>query len=420
MTHSGPTNLINVPQTEFDAAFDALRSCFSADWLRAPEGCHPLQQLWRQGGNLAIGELYTIGTAIAQLSPIDEGWVRRHVATLLAPDESNRRGAAFELLAASIFCNHGQQVKPAPKNSKGFDLDVGVQGHRWRISLKAFSTSERETTFRKRMAVIKKAMDDASPLLPPTQWLIQARTWPSEADWSWLFQTIRHQLAKRYPVSIMEGCWDVRALRLPPPNGQTLAPSRFSYTLVGLVPYHANEQKNFASKLEDAVANLSRHVKPCIHQHPVVLMRVPSTASVGLLKDWVRDYLTSTPKTPLEAVWFLQPYVASDSSGKSWIAHHFTTEVSSALLRSQPTQVAMEVPLGKIATAAPAWVMGGRAPVRDHYIFQVGRHYVQWKETPTGHEVSLAQSAPGIESLAVLGSHTLRGRWGNRLLLIGE
>jgi len=417
---AGPTNLIKVPQADFDAAIDALRSRFGVDWLSAKGGSHPLQQLWCRGGNLAIGELYTLGTAIVHLSPIDEGWVRRQVATLRAPNENNRRGAAFELLAASIFCNHGQQVEPAPKNTKGFDLDVGAQGHRWRISLKAFSTSEKESTFRKRMAVLKKAMDEASPLLPPTQWLVQARAWPTEADWSWLHQTIRHQLAKRFPVSIVERCWDVRTLPLPAPNGQTLDPSRFSYTLVGLMPYHANEQKNFASKPEDAVANLSRHVNPNTHQHPVILMRVPPTASVELLKNWVRHYLDSTPQSPLELVWFLQPYVASDSSGKSWIAHHFAEEVSAAYLQSQPAQVAMEIPLGTIATTGPAWILGGQTPVGDQYIYQAGRHHVQWKQTPTGYEVSIAQSAPGIETVAVVSGHSLRGRWGNRLLLIGE
>ena len=415
-------NRINVSDTAFQAAFEALQKHFPLPWLSHAAGNHPLQKLWRQRDVLAIGELYTLGVAIQSLSAINEPWLVRQLDHVRAPDENNRKGALFELLASALLCTTNQDVQPAPRNTRGYDLDVASNGKSWRISLKTFATSTHEVTFRKRMRVLKQAMDDPSLRMSPTQWLIAATSWPNEADWQWLHSAVRGQLDRRQPASMIGSCWEITAMPLPAQPQQTFAAGRFSYTLLGLVPHHANEQRNFVSKLEGAVSNLARHVRAQSETYPVVMMRVPLTADVELLRSWARSYFKETPGSPLQVLWLLQPYVASDPTGEtSWIAYHFGIELCPRYALSRPPALTLNIPLGKLTTSPPTWTVSGTpTTVRGRYVYQVGRHYIEMTATPNGSKATLTRSAPGIQTRLLMGNSVIAGKWGEELMLVGD
>lgn len=415
-------NRIGVSDTEFQAAFEALQKHFPLPWLSHASGNHPLQELWRRRDGLAIGELYTLGVSIQRLSKIDEPWVVRQLSHVRAPDENNRKGALFELLAGALFCTTNQNVKLAPRDTRGYDLDVASNEKSWRISLKTFATSTHEVTFRKRMKVLKQMMDEPSLRMPHTQWLIAANSWPTEADWQWLHSAVRGQLSRGHPVSMRGSCWEITAMPLPAQQQQAFASGRSSYTLLGLAPHHANEQRNFVSKLQSAVANLEHHVRAQPETYPVVMMRVPPTADVVSLRSWARSYFEETPESPLQALWLLQPYIASDPAGAtSWIAYHFGSELCPQYADSRPPTLNLDIPLGKVSISPPTWTVSGTpTAVRGRYVYQAGRHYIEMSETPSGGTATLTRSAPGIQTRLLMGNSVIAGRWGEDLMLVGD
>ena len=59
---------------------------------------------------------------------------------------------------------------------------------------------------------------------------------------------------------------------------------------IGVVPFHTNEQKNFNSKLESAIANLEKHVQPNENICPVLLLKLPPSASVSTMQKWGKNF----------------------------------------------------------------------------------------------------------------------------------
>lgn len=418
---------------ELEAAFKAVCDNFGEKWLSDERGTHRLQRLWSRRDALSTTELFTFGIAIKQLSLIDSKWLVQQVKLVKGKDENNQNGAIFEILAASYFCVNDQLVVPATANQKGYDIDVKLAGAiRWRISLKAYSKSIHEKLFQKKMEVVRqKVVALMGHRRLNVQVFIIASEWPTESNWQSLLASLRDFLFEYSgsPLSrtTHQGCWAVTVAPLAPAVGEQFARSHFSYTLIGIAPYHPNEQKNFLCKLESAISNLAKNCTAHDGQHAFIFLRLPPTASAGTLKGWVDEYLKMNPSCVLDGVMFLQPYTASDESGQtSHIAHYFTSALSARYAAITNPLVHLEVPVGIITLRPPLWQLqvGQEATtLEEQYIFQQGQHYTVMRPTATGQEGNIVRKAPGIHTHLVLDGRpnfpTITGRWGEEICLIG-
>lgn len=424
--------LTSCPTEEIESAFAKVDLYFGSEWLNDGAGEHPLQLLWKRRDALATNELFAFGRSLLAAEQASTDWLNGQVKLVRGKDENNQRGAVFEILAVGYAASR-QSITPAPANQPGYDIDIETpMGTSYRASLKRYSQSTHERLFRKKSAVAEKqflkALDQSgiNALL-----YIEAKDYPNESDWQKLYSKV-YELASEFrgsrTIVDIENRWIVGFLPLEVDSQQKLDTTKVSYSFVCTSPYHTNEQSNFLSKLETACSNLERHVPSTSELHPIIMMQLPVTASASTLAGWAKDYLKTNQSSTVQAVFFLQPYIANnEGKSSSYIAHFVSSAVSSSFVAKCKERLEFEVPVGIITTQPPEWAIQGdidekRLP--DQYVYQQGKHYILASEGGEGGvSANIAQKAPGIESIAVFKVNgqelVLGGRWGADLCLIG-
>lgn len=421
--------LRELPIEELETALKAVCDCFDEEWLQNEKGAHRLQRLWTRRDALATNELFTFGLALTRLGKIDSKWLDHQIKLIKGRDENNQNGAIFEIIAANYFCQNGQVVVPANINQKGYDIDVDIANSvQWRVSLKAYAESIHEKLFRKKMEVIRQKI--VSLLISKrlnVQVFIAASTYPTESNWQKLISSL-HNLISHYngnSFTTIVDTWSIAILPLLPSGGETLAKSHISHTVIGVAPYHQNEQDNFLSKLDSAVSNLARHVTSQSGRHAFIFLRLPPTASAVTLKGWVDDYFNANLSSVLDGVIFLQPYLSFNSE-TSGIAHFSTCSLSASYRASEKPLVHLEIPVGTVTSTPPLWELHADKNeniLEGRYIFQQGQHFTLMRPTASGQKGNIVRKAPGIHTHLVLEDRpevpTITGRWGEELFLIG-
>lgn len=426
--------LTDTPTEEIESAFKSICDYFGVTWLECTDGLHRLQSLWSRRDSISTIELFTFGVALKKISSIDSKWLNHQVKVIKKNDQNNQNGAIFEILAASHFLVDGQQILPSPINQKGYDLDL-VLAHnlRWRVSIKSYSKSTHENLFIRKMEIVRqKLITIMKNNVAHIQFFVSAKTYPSESNWQKLIASLRDFLINYKGIKLskeIDNFWTLTAIPLNPDKEESFARNYFSYTLIGIAPYHRNEQNNFVSKLEAAVSNLSKHIKTGDDYHAFTLIRLPSTASVVTLKNWVNTYLAENSSSILDGVIFIQPYISSfNNRNSSFVAYHYASSLSSCYIQSKNKLAHMEVPVGVNTLQPPVWkLQAGKEEtiLENSYIFQRGEHYTLMKTKLNGSlEGNILRKAPGIHTHIVLkddaNTPTITGRWGEDLYLIGS
>jgi hypothetical protein len=422
--------LTHVGNDERDAAFEAICKHFDRDWLAAKAGSHRVHDLWVRRDALSTIELFTLGVSLRNLDGIDESWVKHQVQLARGNDANNQNGAFFELIGANYLHAAGQRIIPAKRNQKGFDLDaIADSGFCWRVSLKTYAESRHEIQFKtKAKAARQQAMKAMKAKGVNGQIVFAADSWPTESYWQELLALLRASLVaydgRNQHISRRKGGF-INISPLAEEPGDKFADNYCSHTFLAISPFHSNEQANYLSKLESAVANLSKHVSRGSGQSAFILLRLPPTASAAHLKAWTDGFLRQNPNGVLDGVIFLQPYVAMDTS-RTFVTHYTCASISPNYMESGKPVLKMAVPVGVISSQPPQWAVQVNdrvTPLEGYYTFQRGEHYHLMRETSTGLEGNIARKAPGIATRIVWrepeGEVVLTGRWGDELSIIG-
>lgn len=297
--------------------------------------------LWNRRDALATNELFTFGRSLIAAEKASANWLKSQIKLVRGKDENNQRGAIFEILAVGYLESH-QTVRPASANQPGYDLDVeNSKGALYRVSLKRYSQSKHERLFRKKSQVAESKFLDALNISRANALLyIEANDYPNESDWQNLYAEIYKITSEfRGSKTIVEigGRWLVGLQPLTPEREEKFDDNEVSYSFVCVSPYHKNEQKNFNSKLESAVHNLDCHVSRDSSRQPIIVILLPVSASAHVLAHWVNEYFNSISPSTTKAVFFLQPYTASNEKTHLAMWHilfrrsfrtHFTSKKS--------------------------------------------------------------------------------------------
>lgn len=425
--------LSDLPTEEIEEAFAKIAHHFDDSWLRTESGTHLIQQLWNRRDALATNELFTFGKSLLAAEKASRDWLKGQIKLVRGKEENNQRGAIFEILSVG-FSAPRQTVIPAPASQPGYDLDiVTTDGTQYRVSLKRYSQSSHEKLFLKKSAhAEKRFLDGLRRSRHNALCYVEAREYPSESDWQKLYSELNLQASRfngKKKIIEIEGKWLVGMLPLVPEKNENLSTSHISHSFVCASPYHKNEHDNFSSKLETAVSNLERHVKTGPEKIPIIIMQLPVTASASTLAKWSNDYLSANKSSILDAVFFLQPYTASNEAMTSnHIAYYVSAAASESFHAKKKQALEFEVPVGIVTSQPPEWKLCsdiGERQLPDKYVYQQGKHYVAANREDTGNLFGqIKRKAPGIESIAVFNingqSLVLGGRFGEELCLIGN
>lgn len=423
--------LENCPIEEIERVFAKVAEHFDHDWLRLESGDHILQKLWLRRDALSTNEIFTFGAALIAAEQASKAWLKKQVKLVKGKDKNNQKGAIFEILAVGYTASR-QSVSPAIANQPGYDLDLEThKSTKYRVSLKCYSESSHEKLFRKR-AIIAREKFVASLKLSGinASVYIEAAKYPAESDWQNLYVALK-ELASNFDGSKkiyeIEKRWLIGLMPLLSDNGEAFAGKTVSHTFVCASPYHKNEQHNFISKLGSALANLEKHVDAHTQCLPVILMRLPATASASTLTKWSNEYFSENSSSSVGAVFFLQPYTTSDNNmSSSCIAYYISVAASKWFIDTPKKALQFEVPVGLVSKQEPAWQLRsdvGAKPLVEEYVYQHGSHYIAANYENGAMSANITRKAPGIESFAVFNINgkplVLGGRWGNELCLIG-
>jgi hypothetical protein len=420
------------PSTEeMNVALEAIADHFTEAWLTDKTGGHELQCLWRRKDALASIELVTFGSALKSADAIDPAWTGRQIKIMQRSDVNNRRGACFEILGLGYFAPT-YLVIPAPDGQPGYDLRVMVtEEYQLRVSLKCYAESTHERNFRKKGEQARdKFLQACSGRSHAVQVLVEALVHPSESEWQMLFAKLI-ELAKSYngwPLTTqVDKSWIVSLMPLALTPGEVFSPQHLSYTFICLAPYHQNEQQNFLSKLEGAISNAEKHIRGTDGGPPWIMIRLPPTASSTSLQAWTQEYLNGLSNPKVLCVSFLQPYFVVDvATQTNYVAHHFTTAASPALVDRTRGGLRLVTPFGVPTAQPPLWQLHSSdvsVVLKDRYMHQSGKHFMLAQGNGSDWECNVSLKASGIEQVAVFNPNgqpfVIEGLWCTDLLLIG-
>jgi hypothetical protein len=401
-----------IDDTEFDGLLKVLEDTFSLTWLKQNKG-NPLQILWQRTDNLASNELITLAMAIQNLNQIDANWVKGQVKHIKGKDTNNCRGALFELNCLNILHNKLHPVKPAVRNQAGYDGVLYGSHENYRVSIKNYGKS----TFQKQFETQARTMESMMKILlkkydyPPSHIILDfPEEYPEKRHWKLLEDNMdsifKGQRTSSEPFSALveaidptfpAGPGNTRTLFLifiypiknPP---QPFHPHYTSYTVMISGAYHANEERNLFSKLEDACANLTKHaVAEDAQSRNCLFLRLPETVSLARCTDWLNNYFTSYPAKPISMVILYQPVVATDIANNSSDITHCVNFYHRDIYQPQ-SQFTFQIPIGKVSDKSTDLIYVAKYPdgrsetiaLINRYIYQHGEHYVQMTQRPDG------------------------------------
>lgn len=381
--------LNDVERSTKDAWLDAFRNLLTEDWLNL-QGPHPLRQLWKRKDFLATIELLTIGHGLVQVLPKYSPKLKaRLVKDLRSFEAGTRSGTLFELLASSMFANDQQTVTMPADGQPGYDFSIKTGGgHVIRVSCKRLLVSQEERAFVAAAEAMRQAVAERgdNPTLAFAQ--MEDVTAADRYNVGAVRKAMRDFLAGasgRRNLSTTFHGWRVFINPLAAAVPHAFARTRQSYTFGATAPFGLHEQKRIEDKIDDAIANLRKHVPLGDGNANVVLIQPPQSVSVVNAAAYATDYFADPQRAAaISGVFVYRPAVVRDvERDETFIAHHHryienphaTTRLGE---RVPPGGLSIQVPIGRVTDVEPELQLHmGEHVVRmgGQYVFYRGEHW---------------------------------------------
>lgn len=425
-------NNLNISESELNEYMQVIIDSFSKDWLEKDNG-HPIQKLWIRNDELATHELFSLASAIKEISKIDPKWTNEQIRIAKSTDRNNSRGAIFEILALNILNAEEHPVKPAKLNQAGYDGIITKAGNQeMRVSIKSYGSSNSQQQFEKKAKKIEQII---LKLLrkynyPPSQILLDfPDKYPNERDWKLLEENIdgmfKDQRYKNDPFSALVEPIDSKN-ELSRDNAKTIFilivypiknkkdyfhESFNSYTLMISAAYHENEHLNLFSKMNDACANLAKH-SATENEHIInsLFLHLPETISFSQCSEWLDNYFGQFPDKQISIVILYQPVVAMDIvNNKSGITNSINIYIREG--RKITGNYKFSIPVGMISGESTDLIFiaeypDGKKetiPLKNRYSYQHGEHYTKLKpDGKGGLKGNIQRLGNGVHTSVVL------------------
>ncbi|MEB2651440.1 hypothetical protein SOP89_08640 [Pseudomonas siliginis] len=385
--------------------FQNVADLFGEEWLSKNEG-HRLQTLWSRKDHLATTELFALGFAINKLKVKHKNWLLG-LANNIRRQPANAHGYLAELLVCSVFLSESAAVRPAKKNSPGYDLEIEFQdGFKYLYSIKNHDISQHEKKFQQRCAELKSAFARRVQQLKVHGALrIFSAIHLDDEAFDRLIKFVESDLKIFQSYTYLKGNVQVHFIKLDEMD-TPFATNFFSSEFLVISPFHKNELKNQIDRLHKAAENLAKYVPESEGYFRWLWMRVHSSANIEELKKAADELVKDGRSIGVDGVFFIQPSVVRDGSGSQI---HTTFEFS---VRKDHQGFARSVMEGKMFMNLefPVGAFGATPPKvhielpqgvlevsNDQYFYQSTDYYVKAIKTSDGWQGEMKSPASGVQ-----------------------
>lgn len=383
---------------------------FGEKWLGENDG-HRLQILWSRKDHLATTELFGLGLAINKLKGKHKNWLTG-LANNIKRQPANAHGFLAELIVCSLFVSDDAVVRPAKKNSPGYDLEIEFEGgFKHLYSIKNHDISLHERKYQLRCAELKAAFSNRMQELKVHGALrIISDRYLEDAAFDRIIDFVSVHLKEKKTYTYLGGAMQIYFVELDA-QGSPFATSHFSSEVIVISPIHRNELKNQIDRLRKAVENIAKHVPESENYFRWLWMRVHSSADVAALKKAAVEFFKDESSKGLDGVILIQPSVVrnGDSSQVHTVFDIAARTDHQGFARSvmrgkMPTK--LEFPVGSFGQTPPEVVlqtpMGSIKVSSGQYFFQRTDYYVKANKTPDGWLGEMKSPAAGVQFHSVV------------------
>lgn len=293
----------------FEDSLNEIEKSFGIDWLNSNSG-HPLQELWSRKDILSSIELFTLGSSISHIKPINSNIVKENVNIIKTNDRNGRRGAVFEMVIASALHNPPEQtVELLDPQYPLYDMIVHFNDKTSiNISVKNFGQSDKGELFMKEAKLVEQIIKINLKL--HARIFIKCDIYPSLHEWDILQRQLPIILKNISYSGIKIYNWYI--FLLPHEIDESkLYDKQASYTLLITAPFYRNEKIRLFSKLNEACTELkqkgnagNKNIGTILYAH------IPAYISIKDYYDWCSKYLAENPDAPISSIRLIQPAYA--------------------------------------------------------------------------------------------------------------
>lgn len=436
-------------EEDLDAAVNSFNSFIDVAWL-SKNNYHPLRELWKRQDVLAAHELFTFGWSINKIATENPKWIREQIKLAKSAEKTNYQGAFCEIIGLALLNSIDHHVTPANLNEAGYDGVIRVsETKHFNVSVKNYGMSKHEQNFQnwciKTEELIVRLLKKHR-YYPVTVVIDCPTQYPSDEKWQMLHSHLDDMFKQQknaaepfsaFATSVLE--WIV-ILSPQIQSGAELHEKFNSYTLIVAAAYHKNENDNLRSKIEEACANLSKHLTTETDSFKNILfIHLSANASVKNCIEWLNAYFQEYPNKPISGVFLYQPSVVNDlAKQKTSLNHylhfykreghiegwfpesfHFTFELAVGTVSLEPAKETL------IFTHPDGTLT--QVTIDDRYFYQRGNHYIKMvPDRNGGFGGNIFELSPGVFTNLVIelpnqpGSALVRGKFppSDQLLII--
>lgn len=388
---------------EWTSCLEILKGELGADWLQKKSN-NPVQILWQREDIPASQELYILSEAIKNLRNIDENCLKQQIKKIKSKDKNTCKGHCFEVIALSYFQTNYKML-PTPRGKAGVDATIEFDNIEMNWSFKNHGISIHQINFENGVKQIEDIVKSAFFKRKISNFDITLffLSYPETSDiWDSIEKQMIDDISKYNGDRIINGdesknyCYRIQNLTF-----ENLANTNMSYTFSAICPHHRNEERNFCSKLDDAVANLLEHSSLKDNTKILknaLLIHIPNSIDISNCKAWGQNYLNDSNKH-INLIAFYQTYIAQDKEGSS--IQHAWQYLTKDLELKQPFKI--EIPVGKVTNETiPLIISATGDKLENKYVYQNGEIYNNARRSPNGVLTgNLSSIAIGITSNTV-------------------
>ena len=410
------TAFLKMPKEDVEKYLKEVESHFGKAWLETQAG-HRLQILWERSDSNSTIDLVSLGYALKTISERHPEWLKGCVGDILSDDPKRQNGALFELNLIAWFINGGMNVLPASYGEKGIDATLKFQAaDDLFISMKNHDMSHHEQTLHQNCERIRNKARDLCKkqgCRGITVTLTSKEYLSSDSDWRAIEKAVEEWPALK---SVVEERQVIPGIHLfvgqLGASKENLDAGFISDSFAVFMPYHKNEQPNFKQKLNDAITQLKQKCADKTGKK-AVFMRLHQTANMPEMTEFATE-LISEEGCAADLIVLYQPaYINNQNLDQTSPSQYFSF-IRSPGWEDQKypikMQAAVAVHIQNPSKQKMIWPDGSlRDPLKDHYMYYVGQHFVATQMDQHGKGTANIQRRPNLSIYPVFQGHIVAG-----------
>lgn len=410
-----------VSKSSLEESLGIIVDFFTEEWLNE-KGEHPLKKLWERNDVIATTELFTFGRSILSIKDLDKNWIKKSVRRIKEGNANNVIGYVFEIIAAAMI-NKGenQELTLPPSDNPAIDLIVNLDdGSKVNISCKKYGLSDREKFFNRNAEELEDLFIKICKKYGKNriQCIIQSRKHVEEKEWHILKSEIEFMVASFNGEDLHYICADTWYVAVVPllEGKIKFADGFLTYTFMVISPHYKFERDRLYKKLEKACHDLDKcQIKQDENEINIVFVHLPEAASLNACYKWGQEFLEENLDKPVAGIFFIQNVIVRKDK-KNFILVNVQTPVNSHYelwegkglpKRVLQLKVIIAGQIGGAKRQVSLMNCGVKVPsdasyFDERYIYQKGKHYIEFKCEEDTIKVRSEHFASGIHEYAVV------------------